>query len=342
MNESIGALIVDLQGLTLTKEEAELLNHPLVGGVIFFTKNYESRAQLEQLCKDVRKSRKKPLLIMADQEGGRVQRFRDEFFPLPSLAHFGEWYDKDPKIALQLTKTCGWLMANEILAMGIDLSLAPVLDINKGLNTVIGTRAFHVNPDVVFKLAVSYAQGMKQAGMATTGKHFPGHGSVEADSHLSVPVDKREFDQVMAEDLQPFKRMITEGIDAIMAAHILFPKIDRVQAGFSQYWLKDILRKRLGFKGVTLTDDLNMQGANISANYADRVAKAREAGCDFALLCNNREGVIQTLDHLNYQDHQVDQSKWHTLQAKTAAKQCDDNIQEIKAAKEYLQEHAEL
>jgi beta-N-acetylhexosaminidase len=340
MSDKIGALILDLEGLYLTSEEAELLNHPITGGVILFARNYENRSQITQLCRDIRKATKKPLIIMVDQEGGRVQRFRDEFFLLPSMGHFGAWFDKDPDIAIDLSQTCGWLMATELLSTGIDLSLAPVLDLNRGLNTVIGDRAFHSNPQTVYQLALAYAGGMKKAGMATTGKHFPGHGAVHADSHVSIPVDERDMAQIAAEDLLPFELIIREGVDAIMAAHILFPNIDNVQAGFSRFWLNNILREQLQFNGVIFTDDLNMQGADLSTNYADRVVRAREAGCDFALLCNNRQGVIETMDNLNPDDHQVTEQKWKMLQAKNPADNTQIQDDAVDSAKKYLQAHA--
>jgi beta-N-acetylhexosaminidase len=315
MSNKIGSLVIDLQGLQLSAEEKELIQHPLVGGVIFFSRNYQSVAQLKDLCQSLRAARSQPLIIMVDQEGGRVQRFREEFFPLPSLSLFGEWYDKNPALGLELSTSAGWLMASEVIAAGIDLSLAPVVDLNKGLSSVIGTRAFHSDPEVVFLLAKAYIEGMRQAGMAATLKHFPGHGSVTADSHLDVPVDNRDLKAILEVDAIPFQQMIRAGVTAVMAAHIIFPQIDAQQVGFSRVWLQEILRERLGFTGVIVSDDLNMQGANISTNYADRVMAAREAGCDFTLICNNRAGVIQALDTIPHAAHQLEENKWRVMQA---------------------------
>ncbi len=314
MSTKIGALVIDLQGLQVTQEERELLNHPLVGGVILFARNYENLAQLQELCRSIRAARSAPALIMADQEGGRVQRFRNQFFPLPSLSFLGEWYDKNPTVAVELARTCGWLMAHEVLAAGADLSLAPVIDLNKGISSVIGNRAFHTDAEAVYRLAHFYIQGMREAGMTATIKHFPGHGSVQTDSHLDITIDERELKAILEDDVRPFTALIREGAQAVMAAHIKFPNVDSLQVSFSRTWLQDILREQLGFKGVVLSDDLNMQGANISADYADRVLAAREAGCDFALVCNNRDGVIQVLDNVPHAAHQLTEDKWQCMQ----------------------------
>jgi beta-N-acetylhexosaminidase len=227
---------------------------------------------------------------------------------------FGNQYIDNPTMALMQAKEGGARMAAELLAAGIDLSLAPVLDVNKGLNSVIGNRAFHTDPTVVALLARAFMQGMQEAGMAATGKHFPGHGSVTLDSHVALPVDERSLEEVAAHDLIPFAQLIRDGMPAMMAAHIVFPQIDSVPVGFSRIWLHDILRQRLNFTGVIFSDDMNMEGANISTNYADRVLAAREAGCDFVLLCNQRDGVIASLDHVPHTSHQVPYDKWRRLQ----------------------------
>lgn len=339
MNDKIGALVIDLQGFQLTPDEKNLLEHPIVGGVILFTRNYENQTQLKELCRSIRVVRAQPILVMVDQEGGRVQRFRNQFFPLPSLSFLGEWYDRNPTVAMELAKTSGWLMASEILAAGIDMSLAPDVDLNKGISSVIGTRAFHADAEVVYRLAHAYIQGMREAGMTATIKHFPGHGSVQADSHLDIPVDDRDLKVILEDDIQPFLQLIREGIHAVMAAHIKFPKVDTLQVSFSRVWLNDILRERLGFKGVILSDDLNMRGANIATDYADRVIAARAAGCDFALLCNNRDGVIQTIDRLPHAQHQVTAEKWRVMQADFSLQ---NNVDERRSlAKEFLHGHVE-
>lgn len=314
MTGEIGSLIIDLEGLTVTAEEREILAHPLVGGVILFARNYASREQLITLCQQIRLSCQHPLLITVDQEGGRVQRFIHEFTRIPFMGIFGKWYDQDPATASRLVQDCGWLMAMELLSAGIDLSLAPVLDLDKGVSTIIGQRAFHAHPQTVIAMANAFVNGMNEAGMASIGKHFPGHGAVIADSHLTIPIDERSIHEIEHDDMLPFAEMIKNGILAIMAAHIVFPQVDDLPVGFSSYWLKTVLRDRLGFTGAIFSDDLNMEGANLSANYSDRVMMAREAGCDFTLLCNNRMGVIHALDNLAFALNKVDREKWRALQ----------------------------
>lgn len=313
MTNKLGCLVIDIAGTELSAEDHDILNHPLVGGLILFSRNYETPKQLVNLVKSIRATRKDPLLIMADQEGGRVQRFRDGFSLLPSAGSFGELYDKNPAEAVKLAQASARLMATEILAKGIDFSIAPVLDLNKPISKVIGDRAFHRTTKGAIELASAYMQGMHAAGMASTGKHFPGHGSVSVDSHTGIPVDERTYAELEQEDLQPFATLIQRGIKAILASHVVYPAVDTSAAGFSRYWLHDVLRQKLKFNGPVLTDDLNMEGANISSQYADRVALAREAGCDFALLCNNRAGVINTLDRIPHQPNMVSYEKWHLL-----------------------------
>lgn len=314
MTDKIGTLIIDVADKTLSAEDREILAHPLVGGVILFTRNYDSREQLTHLCQQIRQASQHPLLIMVDQEGGRVQRFISEFTRLPPMDSFGQLYDNNPQAACRLAQECGWLMATELLSVGIDLSFAPVLDLNKGLCSVIGDRSFHADPEVVIMLASAFIRGMQEAGMAATGKHFPGHGAVTLDSHLTLPVDDREMSEIEQTDMLPFTHLVNAGMSAVMAAHIVFPRVDALPVGFSRVWLHDILRKRLGFTGVLFSDDLHMEGANISANYADRMLATKEAGCDFALICNYRPGVIQVLDNVAHATHLLDKEKWGILQ----------------------------
>jgi beta-N-acetylhexosaminidase len=233
------------------------------------------------------------------------------------MATFGVLYEQDKQAAYTQAEQCGYEMASELLTAGIDLSLSPVLDLNKSVSSVIGDRAFHADPRVVTDLSEVFIRGMTKAGMAAVGKHFPGHGSVTADSHLALPIDHRSLSDIEQADLKPFAELIKKGIPALMSAHIVFPQIDRVPVGYSHVWLKDILRKRLGFAGTVLSDDLSMEGANISTNYDDRVRAAREAGCDFTLVCNNRMGVVQALDRLPAAQFQVEEAKWRRLERKT-------------------------
>jgi len=303
---SLGPIMLDLDSTEVSPEDREILQNPLVGGVILFSRNFSSVEQLVKLVNDIHQLREPRLLISVDHEGGRVQRFRDGFTSLPAVGHFGEIYQHNPKRAHLLSETAGWMMASELRAVGIDFSFAPVLDIDYGVSEVIGDRAFHQDAQVITELAHAYTIGMHKAGMAATGKHFPGHGAVTADSHKDIPIDDREYKEIYAKDILPFKRMIHHGIAAIMPAHVIYPKIDKLPAGFSEIWLKDILRKRLGFQGVIFSDDLDMKGASVAGEqYVDRAEKALTAGCDVALVCNNREGAINILDNLSGHDDPV-------------------------------------
>lgn len=295
---SIAPLMLDLEGTELTQDEVELLQHPYCGGLILFSRNFQNVEQLERLITDVRAASGPDLLIGVDHEGGRVQRFREGFTHLPAL---GKLYaqSSDEERALLAAHNHAWLMASELRAMGIDFSFAPVLDLNYGVSEVIGDRAFHADAEIVCKMAESYIRGMHQAGMASTGKHFPGHGAVVADSHKEIPVDHRSFEALDAADIQPFLSLIPKGLDAIMPAHVIYPTIDERPAGFSTVWLKQILRGILNFDGVIFSDDLDMEGASFAGNYAQRAEAAITAGCDMVLVCNNRQGVIQVLDKAN-------------------------------------------
>jgi beta-N-acetylhexosaminidase len=295
---SLGPVMIDLAGPALTAEERELLRHPRVGGVILFSRNYESPEQLLALTADIHGLREPHLLVGVDQEGGRVQRFREGFTRLPSPAVFGRIYDHDPKHADRLAATCGWLMAAELRAVGVDFSFAPVLDLDRGLNQVIGDRAFHRQPDVVADLGRAYLAGMHRAGMAGVGKHFPGHGGVSADSHVAVPVDERRFADIYMEDILPFERLIDEGLAGIMPAHVIYPRLVPEPSGFSSFWLRRVLRDRLGFQGAIFSDDLAMEGASVAGDLPDRARAALAAGCDMVLLCHRREAVAGILDAL--------------------------------------------
>lgn len=297
---SLGPIMLDLDSVEMSPEEREMLQNPLVGGVILFTRNFSSVDQLIQLVREIHQVREPRLLVAVDHEGGRVQRFRDGFTSLPAVGHFGEIYQSNPKRAHLLSETAGWMMAAELRAVGIDFSFAPVLDVDYGVSKVIGDRAFHQDNKVITELAHAYIIGMHDAGMTATGKHFPGHGAVTADSHVDIPVDDRDYNEIYAKDILPFKRMIQHGIAAIMPAHVIYSKVDKLPAGFSEVWLKDILRKRLAFQGVIFSDDLDMKGASfVGEQYVERAEKALSAGCDMVLVCNNRDGAINVLDNLS-------------------------------------------
>ncbi len=302
---SLGPVMLDIEGLSLTPEEAERLRHPLVGGVILFSRNYESPEQLVALTHEIHGLRDPQLLIAVDHEGGRIQRFRSGFTRLPPARTFGTLYDENAKRAKRLAAACGWLMAAELRAYGVDFSFAPVLDLDRGVSEVIGDRAFHHDPEVVADLAHSFMSGMQRAGMAATGKHFPGHGGCRADSHMEMPVDDRPLADVLAEDVLPFERMIHYGLAAIMPAHVLYPQVDHQPAGYSRAWLKDILRGRLGFAGVIFSDDLSMVGAHTAGDIVQRGRTALAAGCDMVLVCNDAPAAAKLLDGLGPLDDPV-------------------------------------
>lgn len=289
--------MLDLPGPGLGDEDRELLAHPQVGGVILFSRNYESPAQLAELAAAIHAVRQPPLLVAVDQEGGRVQRFRDGFTPLPPAHLIGRQYDLDADYAEGLAWSGGWLMAAELRAAGVDLSFAPVLDLDYGVSEVIGDRAFHGNPDVVARLAGRFAAGMRAAGMMATGKHFPGHGAVAADSHVALPEDRRAY-QDLLDDMRPYEVLISEGLAGVMMAHVVYSRLDRLPAGFSRWWINNELRTRLRFYGAVFSDDLSMAGAQAAGSPADRARLALEAGCDMVIVCNDRAAAVEILESL--------------------------------------------
>ena len=295
---TLGPIMIDIAGQKLTSDDRLLLSDPLVGGIILFSRNYHSLPQLKQLVQDIQAIKTPKLLIAVDQEGGRVQRFKDGFTLLPAMRRFGEIYNADHKKALELAQQCGWLMASEVCSTGVDISFAPVLDIDKGISSVIGDRAFHADPFVVGKIAQAFIVGMAEAGMQATGKHFPGHGSIAADSHIAMPIDERPLREIEMDDLKPFQFMIEAGLNALMMAHVIYPKIDRHPAGFSSFWMKTILRDRMHFQGAIFSDDLSMEGAVIVGDYIHRAKISLEAGCDMILVCNNRPAAWQVVKSL--------------------------------------------
>ncbi|MEX1033321.1 MAG: beta-N-acetylhexosaminidase [Cellvibrionaceae bacterium] len=288
--------MLDLEGGQLSPDEETLLTNPLIGGIIFFARNYDSREQLQQLVEHIRAIRP-DVLLAVDQEGGRVQRFRTGFTRLPPVQVFLSGYRADPAATLALVTDVGWLMAAEILTMDIDFSFAPVLDVDEGYCQVIGDRAFSPRAEEVTALAGAFIAGMHEAGMAVTGKHFPGHGGVTGDSHLVLPVDERPWEEILARDWEPF-RALGNTLDAVMPAHIVFSELDRQPVGFSRFWLQDKLRGELAFRGVIFSDDLSMEGAAVGGDYGDRAELALAAGCDMVLVCNNRDGALEVIDRL--------------------------------------------
>ena len=280
-----GVLMIDIDSTALTAEDVSLIRQAQVGGVILFARNVTDAAQVRALCDDIR-CHNADILIGVDQEGGRVARLRNGFTPLPAMGRFGELFNQDPNRALDCAYDCGYLMAAEVLAVGIDLSFAPVLD-RDGISQVIGDRSFHHEPQAIIALAAQFMRGMKAAGMATTGKHFPGHGAIAPDSHVAEAIDDRSLDDIMNSDMQPFAQTLP-WLDALMPAHVIFSQVDNKPAGFSKIWLKDIIREQLNFDGVLFSDDLSMAGAKAAGDVSARVKAAINAGCDIALVCNDR------------------------------------------------------
>jgi len=290
-------VILDVEGVCLTPVEKEYLAHPLVAGVILFTRNFENINQLKELVQQIRFYAKRPIIVAVDHEGGRVQRFREGFTDLPAA---GLLLSQSNGIeqAAKLAKASAFVMASELIACDIDLSFAPVLDIN-GISDVIQERAFSDDTLEVSLIASGYIDGMRLAGMASTGKHFPGHGSVKADSHIALPVDQRSPEDIFTIDMQPFIDLINKNkLDAIMPSHVVYEQCDSLPCGFSTYWLQTILKQKLGFQGAIISDDISMHGASFVGNHLSRAESAINAGCDFILACNDSTAAITILDGL--------------------------------------------
>lgn len=289
--------MLDLPGQSLTAEDKEILEHPLTGGLIYFTRNFEDHQQITELTREIRMAVKKPLLLAVDQEGGRVQRFRKVFSELPAMASILERAEGDMALAKKYCRAIAELMALEIQSVGIDISFAPVADINN-ISEVIGDRGFAKNKSDVVALVASFCQGMRDAGMATTGKHFPGHGSVKEDSHIALPVDQRPAEEVLATDYWVFEQLAQQNVlDAVMPAHVIYSAFDDLPAGFSKVWIEQKLRTELAFSGAVFSDDLTMEGAVKCGSPTERAQLAMAAGCDMALICNNRDASIEVLDN---------------------------------------------
>jgi len=293
-----GPVMVDVGGLELSADDIERLQHPQVGGVILFARNFAAPLQLIQLAHSIHELRTPHLLIATDHEGGRVQRFRHGFTPIPAMAELGRLWNRDPAQAIAAARGCGFVMASELQAHGVDFSFAPVLDVDYGESSVIGDRALHGDPNVVAVLAEALQAGLNAAGMMSVGKHFPGHGYVRADSHLEVPVDDRTLAEITAADLIPFQRLARSGMAGMMPAHVVYPKVDSKPAGFSSVWLQKVLRGKLGFEGLIFSDDLSMEGASTAGGIMARANAALNAGCDMVLLCNDPRAQDSLLEGL--------------------------------------------
>ena len=308
--------MLDLLGTEILPEERSMLEHPATGGVILFSRNYESPQQAYRLVRAIHEIRRPSLLVAVDQEGGQVQRFRAGLTPLPPAMAYGDHFRDNPKRAIHAAEESGWLMAAELRALGVDFSFAPVLDVDRGVSEVIGDRAFGRNPDVVANLATAWARGAREAGMPSVGKHFPGHGAVRADSHHELPVDDREFDDIWLEDLLPFRRLIDNGLEGVMPAHVVYSQVDEHLAGVSRRGIRSILRELMGFQGVVFSDDLSMAAAHAAGGYPERAQAALAAGCDMVLVCNNPQAAGEVLDALRAFTDPVGQSRLVRLHGK--------------------------
>lgn len=317
---SLGPVMLDIEGTQLTADDMKRLSHPLTGGVILFARNYSNHRQLTELTQQIHALRNPHLLIAVDHEGGRVQRFRKDFTKLPAMRELGKIWDKRPIRACHLAKQVGFVLAAELNACGVDFSFTPVLDIDHGQSGVIGDRAFHHDPNVVSDLAHHLMLGLKKGGMPAIGKHFPGHGYIQADSHLEKSVDQRRYMDIETNDLIPFQHMIDSGLAGIMPAHVIYPEVDPKPAGFSAIWLQKILRTALQFEGCIFSDDLSMQGAG---DYLEsmllRAQAALVAGCDMILVCNNPTGADEILAGLQWEMSAISLSRLARLHARNNA-----------------------
>jgi beta-N-acetylhexosaminidase len=337
-----GPLVVDVAGHTLTSDEKKRLQHPLVGGVILFARNFENRAQLSALTRSIHRLRSPQLLIAVDHEGGRVQRFRtDGFAALPTMRRLGDRWMQDPLQAMRMATDVGYVLGVELRACEVDLSFTPVLDLDYGVSSVIGDRSFHRDPRVVAMLARALAQGLGLAGMAACGKHFPGHGAVKADSHHAIPRDPRSLKRILQEDAAPYQWLGDQVIASVMPAHVIFSKVDPKPAGFSAKWIQDILRKKLRYDGVVFSDDLTMEGAAVAGDILARAQAALQAGCDMALICNRPDLADDLLARLSHQSDTISLARiarlmparpapdWQNLQQQPAYCQALESVREL-------------
>lgn len=290
--------MIDVEGAVLTDADRERLRHPAAGAVILFSRNYESPEQLTTLTDEIERLREPALPICVDHEGGRVQRFREGFSAIPAMRELGRLWDRDRAVARDTARAAAYIIGAELAAHGVDFSFAPVLDLDYGTSSVIGNRALHFDPTAVGALGACIVQGFAEAGMGAVGKHFPGHGYAEADSHVAVPKDERKFVEISKKDLVPFRMTIDAGLAGVMPAHVIYTQVDAEPAGYSKYWLQEVLRGKLGFKGLVFSDDLSMEGASTAGGIPERARAALEAGCDMVLLCNDPAGQEVLLQSL--------------------------------------------
>lgn len=312
----LGPIMTSIEGTALTAEDRDVLRHPLIGGVIYFARNFVDKAQLAALSADIKALRDPALVIAVDQEGGRVQRFREGFTEIPPMRALGDLWTTHAPSARARAFELGFTIGHELGEVGVDFSFAPVLDLDYGESTVIGHRAFHRDPIAVSALATALMQGLRAEGMAAVGKHFPGHGFVKGDTHWERPTDERSYEQVEAADLIPFRELVAAGLDGVMAAHLIFPQIDAQLAGFSPFWLQNVLRNKLHFRGVIFTDDLGMVAAHAAGDLTARAEAAAAGGADIVLPCNDRPGLIELLDRWKPAPESSLARKWERMRKK--------------------------
>jgi beta-N-acetylhexosaminidase len=316
---TIGPLMADIGGLALSVEDREVLAHPLVGGVILFARNYSDPEQLRALCADLKGLKRPKLLLAVDHEGGRVQRFRVGFTRIPAMGTLGKLYEESVPKALEEARGHGLTIGRELAAYGIDLCFAPVLDRDAGVSQIIGDRAFSPQPEQVVALARAFRAGLNQAGLAATGKHFPGHGAVAADSHTELPVDRRSYAEIEANDLLPFRELIGDGIESLMMAHIRYTALDELPASLSRRWIRDVLRLQFKYNGAVFCDDLSMAGAKVVGEVDQRAVLALEAGCDMLPVCNDREALVKLLGALPVKARKLSSARLQRLYRKEVA-----------------------
>jgi len=295
---SLGPVMLDIEGLSLTPADRDLLREPAVGGVILFTRNYASPEQIIDLVAEIRALRSPPLIVAVDHEGGRVQRFREGFSSIPPMRRIGREFNRNVDAAEHLAHQAGWLIASELRSTGIDLCFGPCVDLDWGVSEIIGNRAFHAKPEAVGDLAAAFSRGLRSAGMAAVAKHFPGHGAVVADSHLKLPIDRREYSDLL-DDMRPYDKLIGNGLIAgVMTAHVVYRELEELPASFSAYWIGQELRTRLGFDGAVFCDDLSMKATRDYGSMPERARRALDAGCDMILVCNDRPAATKTVASL--------------------------------------------
>ena len=316
----LGPIMTSIEGTELTAEDREILCHPLIGGVIYFARNFTDKAQMLALSNEIKSLRDPALVIAVDQEGGRVQRFREGFTEIQPMRSLGDLWTTHPPSARARAFEVGFTIGHELGEVGVDFTFAPVLDLDYGESTVIGHRAFHRDAGAVAALATAVMQGLRAEGMASVGKHFPGHGFVKGDTHWERPTDDRTFDQVLAADLIPFRELVAAGVDGMMAAHLIYPNIDPNLAGFSPFWMQEILRHKLHFRGVIFTDDLGMVAAHAAGDLTARAEAATAAGVDIVLPCNDHPGLIGLLDTWKPTPESTLARKWERMRKKAAGR----------------------